>query len=126
MEQILTENKPEKIFKVILQKKPLKVITPEDIIERRKRACISFLNKIDGIIVEKPTIEEMKQKRIETKRQYEQLHRAEYNTYMNNYMKEKYKNNEEHRLKEQARARLRADKRRQNKLLESQEIINVM
>ena len=33
---------------------------------------------------------------------------------------------EEHRLKEQARARLRADKRRQNKLLESQEIINVM
>ena len=116
MEQILTENKPEKIFKVILQKKPLKVITPEDIIEKRKRACISFLNKIDGIIVEKPTIEEMKQKRKETKRQYEQLHRAEYNAYMNNYMKEKYKNNEEHRLKIQTRARLRADKHRQNKL----------
>ena len=126
MEQILTENKPEKIFKVILQKKPLKVITPEEQRERRKKACISFLNKIEGIIVEKPTIEEMKQKRKETKRQYEQLHRAEYNAYMNNYMKEKYKNNEEHRLKEQARARLRADKRRQNKLLESQEIINVM
>ena len=45
---------------------------------------------------------------------------------MNNYMKEKYKNNVEHRLKEQARARLRADKHRQNKLLESIEIINVM
>ena len=45
---------------------------------------------------------------------------------MNNYMKERYKNNEEYRLKIQTRARLRADKHRQNKLLESQEIINVM
>ena len=126
MEQILTENNPEKIFKSMLPKKPLKVITPEDIIERRKRACINYLNKLNGIIVEKPTIEEIKQKRLETKRQFQALHRTEYNEYMNNYMKERYKNNEEYRLKIQTRARLRADKHRQNKLLESQEIINVM
>ena len=42
---------------------------------------------------------------------------------MNNYMKEKYKNDEVYRLKEQERARSRWDKKRKTKLLESSEII---
>ena len=107
MEQVLTEDKPDKIFKIVSQKKPLKVITPEDKLERLKRTYLNFLNKANGIIVEKPTIEELKQKRLETKQQFRELHRTAYNAYMNNYMKEKYKNDDTHRLKEQERARLR-------------------
>jgi hypothetical protein len=107
MEEVLTEDKPDKIFKIVSHKKPLKVITPENKLERLKRTCLNFLNKANGIIVEKPTIEEIKQKRLENKRKYIELHRQGYNAYMNNYMKEKYKNDEAHRLKEQERARLR-------------------
>ena len=42
MEQILTEDKPEKIFKIVSHKKPLKIITPEEKIERLKRTYINF------------------------------------------------------------------------------------
>jgi hypothetical protein len=123
MEEVLTEDKPDKIFKLVSHKKTLKVITPEDKLERLKRTCLNFLNKANGIIVEKPTTEEIKQKQLETKHKYLELHRTEYNAYMNNYMKEKYKNNDAHRLKEQERARLRWVKKREAKLLESSEII---
>ena len=42
---------------------------------------------------------------------------------MNNYMKEKYKNDDAYRLKEQERARLRWFKKRDAALLERSEII---
>ena len=123
MEQVLTENKPDKIFKIVPYKKYIKVITPEETLERLKRTYQIFLNKANGIIVEKPTAEEIKQRKLETKQKFRELHRTAYNAYMNNYMKEKYKNYEVYRLKEQERARSRWDKKRKTKLLESSEII---
>ena len=123
MEQVLTENKPDKIFKIVPYKKYIKVITPEETLERLKRTYQNLLNKANGIIVEKPTAEEIKQRKLETKQKFRELHRTAYNAYMNNYMKEKYKNDEVYRLKEQERARSRWIKKRKTKLLESSEII---
>ena len=123
MEQVLTENKPDKIFKIVPYKKYIKVITPEETLERLKRTYQNFLNKANGIIVEKPTDEEIKQRKLESKRKFRELHRTAYNAYMNNYMKDKYKNNDEYRLKEQERGRLRWAKKCEAKLLKSSEII---
>jgi hypothetical protein len=47
-----------------------------------------------------------------------------YNAYMNNYMKEKYKNDPDFRLKEKERSKLKILKRNEAKLLQSNEIIN--
>jgi hypothetical protein len=123
MEQLLTEDKPDKTFKIVSHKKTQKVITPEDKLERLKRTYINFLNKANGILVEKPTIEELKERKLKTKQQLRELHRTSYNAYMHTYMKDKYKHADAHRLKEQARARLRWVKKREAKLLESSEII---
>ena len=123
IEQVLTDDKPEKIFKIVSHKKPLKVITPEEKLERLKRTYLNFLNKANGIIIETATIEELKQRKLETRQRFRELHRPAYNIYMNNYMKEKYKNDDAHRLKEQERAKLRWLKKREATLLEHSEII---
>jgi SpoU rRNA methylase family enzyme len=60
--EALTIDKPDKIFKIVPHRKPKKIITPEEQLEQRTRNCINFLNKANGIIAVKPTLEEIKQK----------------------------------------------------------------
>ena len=66
-----------------------------------------FKNKANGIIVEKPTAEEIKQRSKQVKQEFRELHKTAYNLYMNNLMKDKYKNHEAYRLQEKERCRLR-------------------
>jgi hypothetical protein len=56
-EQVLTTlDKPEQIFKIVPHKKAPTLLTPEEKKERLKRTYQNYINKANGIIVEKPTI----------------------------------------------------------------------
>jgi hypothetical protein len=115
--EALTIDKPDKIFKIVPHRKPKKIITPEEQLEQRTRNCINFLNKADGNVPLKPTIEEIKQRNRQTNDNFRKLHKTAYNAYMNALMKERYKNDEAYRLREKERGRLRVLKRREAKLL---------
>jgi hypothetical protein len=112
---LLTLDKPDKIFKIVPHKKPKKIITPEEKLERYKRTCINFLNQVNGIIAEKPTIEEIKQRNRQNNANFRELHKTPYNIYMNNLMKEKYKHDPAYREKEKERSKLRVHKRSEDK-----------
>ena len=124
-------NKEERIFKIVSAKKEKKNLTPEDKLERYQRTCLRFLekckNKEEGIQEQKPTPEEIKKRRYEAAKEnnknFRELHKTAYNLYMNNLMKERYKNNEAYRLREQERGKLRVLKRRAAKLLQMNETI---
>jgi hypothetical protein len=112
---LLTLDKPDKIFKIVPHKKPKQIITPEEKLERYKRTCINFLNKVNGIITEKPTIEEIKQRSRRNNANFRELHKTAYNAYMNNLLKEKYKNDEVFREKKQELSKLSVHKRSEDK-----------
>lgn len=92
----LTLEKPDKIVKIASARKEKKLLTPEDKLERYTINCKRLLdkckNKEDGIQVEKLTPEEIKKRRYEAATQHiknlRELHKAAYNLYMNNLMKE--------------------------------------
>ena len=116
-----TLDKPDKIFKIVPHRKPKKILTPEDKIERRNRTCMNFLNKANGVVTEKLTSEEIKVRNRKNNDNFRELHKTAYKAYMNNLMKEKYKNDEAYRLREQERGKLRVLKRREAKLLKINE-----
>jgi hypothetical protein len=99
------------------------VLTPELKLERRKKNCLNFLNKVNGNVPEKPTMEEIKKRNRRNSDNFRELHKTSYNAYMNNLMKEKYKNDPAYRLREKERGRLRVLKRRAAKLLNIDETI---
>jgi hypothetical protein len=111
----LTLDKADKIFKIVPYKKPKKIITPEEKLDRYKRTCINFFNKVNGILVEKPTIEETKKRNRQNNANFRELHKTSYNIYMNNLMKENYKNDPVYREKEKERSKLRVHKRSEDK-----------
>jgi hypothetical protein len=127
-ELVSTLETTDKIFKIVPHKKPKKIITPEEKLERYKRTCINFLNKINGIIVEKPTIDEVKKRNRQNKANFKELHKTAYHTYINDYMRhymrEKNRNDKAYRNNELARKKLIYDKLKKDKLLQSNEIIN--
>ena len=122
MEQVLTLDKPDKILKIVSAKKNKNVFFPQRTKQRNLRELIYlFFNKANGIIVDKPTIEEIKQRSKQVKKDFRELHKTSYNLYMSNLMKNKNKNDEAYRLKEKERGRLRWIKQREAKLLETTE-----
>ena len=56
MEQVLSLEKPDKLFKIVPYQKPKNVLTPEET-ERLKITYSNCLNKANGIIVDKPNVE---------------------------------------------------------------------
>jgi hypothetical protein len=116
-EPLKGEALPDKIYKIVPHRKPKKIITAEDKLEQRKRNCINFLNKVNGDVPIKLTIEEIKQRNRQTNDNFRKLHKTAYNAYMNALMKERYKNDEAYRLREKERGKLRVLKRREAKLL---------
>jgi hypothetical protein len=122
-EQVLTLDNTTKIFKIVPHKKPKAILTPELKLERKRKSCLNFLNKVNGAAPEKPTMEEIKKWNRQNSDNFRELHKTVYNAYMNNLMKEKYKNDEAYRLREKERGRLRVLKRRAAKLLKIDETI---
>jgi hypothetical protein len=73
------------------------------------------LNKTNGIIKEKPTIEEIEQRNKRNRANFRELHKTAFNAYMNNLSREKYKNGEAYREKRKEYNKLRIHKSNENK-----------
>ncbi len=116
---VIAPNRPTKEDLTIAEKKTKKQIARMKFIER----CGSgeyiprpYKEKDNLTIEEKRSIKAAKANAINLR--FRQNNRAAINAYMNAKMKEKYKNNEEHRNREKEKARMRYRRTKEQKLAE--------